>query len=220
MAARTRPAPPTTPSSPSPRSPSTSPASSSCSRSSPAQDLWLQRTQKCTDGYLLLLDSHGPRSKATALQATPGAWRLLLDAGWAQSRTLGARTLKALCGGEALPRELAERMLLTAREVWNMYGPTETTIWSSATRVSMAWARCGSGHAHRQHAVLRPRRAPSDLVPTGVTGELFIGGAGLARGYWKRDELTAEKFIANPFAQGTRLLRHRRPRPPPRRRHA
>ena len=151
------------------------------------------------DGRLLL--GRMERAKATVLQATPGAWRLLFDAGWAESRTLGARTLKALCGGEALPRELAERMLLTACEVWNVYGPTETTIWSSATRVEAGEGslRLGSPIANTQFYVLDERQ---QMLPIGVTGELYIGGAGLARGYWKREALTAEKFIANPFSTG------------------
>ena len=146
---------------------------------------------------LVLLD----RTQATVLQATPGAWRLLLDAGW-QAPTAGAPTLKALCGGEALPRDLASRMLERAGEVWNMYGPTETTIWSSATRVhshDTGPLRLGAPIANTQFHVLDPQH---QLAPIGVIGELFIGGQGLAQGYWQRPELTAEKFIANPFGEG------------------
>jgi len=143
------------------------------------------------DGRLLL--GLLERTKATTLQATPGAWRILVDAGWTKSMQL-----KALCGGEALPRELAEKLLDRAGEVWNMYGPTETTIWSSATRVERGTGsvRIGPPIANTQFYVLDQRHQP---VPIGVTGELYIGGAGLARGYWKRPELTAEKFIASPF---------------------
>jgi amino acid adenylation domain-containing protein len=136
------------------------------------------------------------RTKATVLQATPGAWRILIDAGWTNSLPL-----KALCGGEALPRELAEKLLDRASEVWNVYGPTETTIWSSATRVPRGTGspRIGPPIANTQFYVLDQRRNPT---PIGVTGELYIGGAGLARGYWNRPELTKEKFIPNPFGQG------------------
>ena len=133
---------------------------------------------------------------ATVLQATPGAWRLLLDAGWAKDERL-----KALCGGETLPRELAERMLSRAGEVWNMYGPTETTVWSSATRVHHGkdTLRLGVPIANTQFYVLGSRR---QLVPRGVTGELYIGGSGVARGYWDREDLTAAQFHLNPFHPG------------------
>jgi amino acid adenylation domain-containing protein len=146
------------------------------------------------DGRLLL--SLLERTRATVLQATPGAWRILIDAGWSNKLPL-----KALCGGEALPRELADKLVDRASEVWNVYGPTETTIWSSATRVTRGTGtpRIGPPIANTQFYVLDQRRQPA---PIGVTGELYIGGAGLARGYWNRPELTAEKFISNPFAAG------------------
>ena len=145
------------------------------------------------DGLLLL--QLLARSGATTLQATPGAWRILIDAGWTD-----ALPLKALCGGEALPRDLADKLLDRAREVWNVYGPTETTIWSSATRVTREAGplRVGPPIANTQFYVLDERRQP---VPIGVTGELFIGGNGLARGYWKQPELTAEKFTTNVFLE-------------------
>ena len=140
------------------------------------------------------------RTGATVLQATPGAWRLLIDAGWTKPLT-GKPALKALCGGEALPRELADQMLARAGEVWNMYGPTETTIWSSATRVGAGAGplRLGSPLANTQFYVLSER---GQLAPIGTVGELFIGGAGLARGYWNRPQLTEEKFVPNPFGPG------------------
>ena len=146
------------------------------------------------DGRLLL--GLLERSKATVLQATPGAWRILIDAGWTS-----ALPLKALCGGEALPRELAEKLLDRASEVWNVYGPTETTIWSSATRVTRGTTalRIGPPISNTQFYILDQRKQP---VPIGVTGELYIGGAGLAHGYWNRPELTAEKFLQNPFGEG------------------
>ena len=134
------------------------------------------------------------RSRATVLQATPGAWRLLIDAGW-----MGTQPLKALCGGEALPRELAEKLLDRAAEVWNVYGPTETTIWSSASRVQRGSGplRIGPPIANTRFYVLDAQRG---LAPVGTAGELYIAGEGLARGYWKRPELTAEKFVPNPFS--------------------
>ena len=120
-----------------------------------------------------------------------------------------------LCGGEALPRDLADSLLDRSADVWNVYGPTETTIWSSATRLEKREGPVPIGPpiANTQFYVLDERLQP---VPVGVTGELYIGGAGLARGYWNRPELTAKKFLPNPFGGGriyrtgdqARWLRH------------
>jgi amino acid adenylation domain-containing protein len=141
--------------------------------------------------------------QATVMQATPATWRLLLDAGWA-----GDRRLKILCGGEALPRGLARELLPRCGSLWNMYGPTETTIWSALHRVEERDGPVPIGRpiADTEVFVLDARR---QLLPVGVPGELYIGGAGLARGYLHRPELTAEKFIAHPFRTeaGARLYR-------------
>jgi aryl carrier-like protein len=106
-----------------------------------------------------------------------------------------------LCGGEALPRELANRLLEGAGTLWNMYGPTETTIWSSFTRVSAGDApiTVGKPIANTQFYVLDRQDQP---VPPGVPGQLHIGGDGVARGYHNRPELTAERFVNNPFQAG------------------
>jgi amino acid adenylation domain-containing protein len=142
------------------------------------------------DGQRLaaLLDDEG----ATILQATPATWRLLLESGWTGTRAPGG--LKMLCGGEALPRELAERLLALPGELWNMYGPTETTIWSTLARVRDTTRPISIGRpiAETSVHVLEPSGLPA---PIGVAGELCIGGAGLARGYRNRPELTAEKFV-------------------------
>ncbi|MBD2095649.1 amino acid adenylation domain-containing protein [Trichocoleus sp. FACHB-591] len=133
------------------------------------------------------------QSGATVMQATPATWRLLLAAGWQ-----GNPQLKILCGGEALSRELADQLLVRSQSFWNMYGPTETTIWSMVERVEPGNApvRLGRAIANTQIYVLNQSLQP---VPIGVPGELHIGGAGLARGYLNRPELTQERFIANPF---------------------
>ncbi len=130
---------------------------------------------------------------ATVLQATPVSWRLLLDAGWK-----GDPRLTMLCGGEALPRDLANQLLETGSPLWNMYGPTETTIWSSSSRVQVGDGPVPLGPpiANTQFYVLDPTGQP---VPAGVPGELHIGGDGLARGYFMRPELTRETFIPDPF---------------------
>ncbi|MGX9744826.1 non-ribosomal peptide synthase/polyketide synthase [Ralstonia pseudosolanacearum] len=135
-------------------------------------------------------------SGATVMQATPSTWRLLLESGWS-----GRPGLKALCGGEALPGELAGRLRTRVGRLWNVYGPTETTIWSSAREVDATDAGqgvvpIGRPIANTQIYVLDAYR---QLVPLGVTGEIYIGGAGVARGYLNRPELTAERFVENPF---------------------
>jgi non-ribosomal peptide synthetase component F len=136
-----------------------------------------------------LIDAH----EITVLQATPASWRLLLESGW-----VGIRKLKALCGGEALPADLAAALVDRTAELWNMYGPTETTIWSTVGRVSDATETITIGRpiANTQTFVLE---TSGRLAPAGVIGELCIGGEGVARGYRKRPELTAEKFVSTPL---------------------
>jgi aspartate racemase len=142
------------------------------------------------------------RSGATVMQATPFTWRLLLESGWE-----GNAHLKILCGGEAWPAQLAEQLLPKCASLWNMYGPTETTIWSAVHAVEKGkQVLIGPPIANTQFYVVDGHLQP---VPVGVPGELLIGGEGLARGYLNRAELTAEKFVANPFSSdaGSRLYR-------------
>ena len=143
---------------------------------------------------------------ATILQATPATWRLLLAAGWE-----GTKGLRIFCGGEALPGELAGELLQRGTEVWNLYGPTETTIWSTLHRVQPADAApslvtIGRPIANTQCHVLDAALQP---LPIGVAGELHLGGAGVAQGYWHRPELTAERFVPDPFvaARGAQLYK-------------
>ena len=157
--------------------------------------------EEATDGLLLKerLESAG----ATAMQATPATWRLLLEAGWAPGG------LKMLCGGEALPRDLAEELVdgvIDGGALWNVYGPTETTVWSTVDRVSDPVAiTIGRPIANTQIYVLDGALQP---VPAGVMGELYIAGDGLARGYRGRPDLTAVRFVPNPFGSpGSRMYR-------------
>lgn len=140
---------------------------------------------------------------ATMMQATPATWQMLVDAGWA-----GKRDMTVLCGGEALSVELAARLVSGCAAVWNMYGPTETTIWSMAGQVSVGEGGIGLGRPieNTEIHLLDSQRQP---VPIGVSGELYIGGDGLARGYLGRPELTAERFVPHPFSDepGRRLYR-------------
>ncbi|MEG3902154.1 amino acid adenylation domain-containing protein [Microcoleus sp. B4-C5] len=134
-------------------------------------------------------------SGASIMQATPASWKMLLAAGWQENNQL-----KILCGGEALPRHLANQLLLRGASVWNLYGPTETTIWSTLYQVDRKDESVSIGRpiANTQIFILDRYLMP---VPVGVFGELHIGGAGLSRGYLNRPELTAEKFIPNPFVE-------------------
>ena len=132
-------------------------------------------------------------SAATVLQATPATFRMLLEAGWS-----GSGRLKALCGGEALPRDLARRLLDRCGELWNLYGPTETTIWSTLHRVQPGDDRVLIGRpiANTRIYLLDARLRP---VALGAVGELYIGGEGLARGYLGRPDQTQERFLPDPF---------------------
>jgi amino acid adenylation domain-containing protein len=143
------------------------------------------------------------QSGATVMQATPATWRLLLDGGWQ-----GSEHLKVLCGGEAFSRQLANQLLQKSGSLWNMYGPTETTIWSSVYPIESGDGPVPIGPpiANTQFYILDSHLKP---LAVGVPGELHIGGSGLARGYLNRPELTAEKFIAHPFSEkpGERLYK-------------
>ncbi|GAA3854769.1 hypothetical protein GCM10022243_20310 [Saccharothrix violaceirubra] len=130
----------------------------------------------------------------TMLQATPATWRLLLAAGGVPE-TVTTR----VCGGEALPRDLADELITDSALLWNVYGPTETTVWSAAGPVepSPAPVVIGPPIGNTRLYVLDARMEP---VPPGVVGELYIGGAGVAVGYRGRPELTASRFVPDPFA--------------------
>ncbi len=143
------------------------------------------------------------RVKPTLLQATPVTWRMLLDGGWS-----GDPGLKALVGGEALPIDLARRLVGAVGSLWNMYGPTETTVWSTLEHVTAPVERVLVGRPidNTTLYVLDARLQP---VPLGVPGELYIGGDGVTLGYLHRPELTAERFVHDPFAgrPGARMYR-------------
>jgi amino acid adenylation domain-containing protein len=140
-------------------------------------------------------------TRATMLQATPATWRLLIESGWS-----GNAGLTALCGGEALPRDLAKQLFDRCGSVWNLYGPTETTVWSAVHKLAPDMNRVPIGLpiANTQFYVLDGKRRPT---PLGVPGELWIGGAGVARGYHDRPDLTAERFVPNPFTGSGRMYR-------------
>jgi amino acid adenylation domain-containing protein len=140
-------------------------------------------------------------ARPSMMQATPAAWRGLIESGWR-----GARDMTILCGGEALPRDLADALLPRCAALWNMYGPTETTIWSTIEHVLPGTERVAIGKpiANTSIYILD---AAGNPVPAGVVGEVHIGGAGLARGYRQRDALTRERFVTGAAASGERLYR-------------
>jgi amino acid adenylation domain-containing protein len=154
------------------------------------------------------MDGHALRALVedggvTMMQATPGAWRLLLDAQWR-----GAPGFKALVGGESLPADLAQLLLARCGEVWNMYGPTETTIWSTlwrvdATQVARRGVSIGRPIANTTVWILDQQ---GQRCPIGVPGEICIGGQGVTLGYLDRPELTAERFVVDPWGGPGALL--------------
>ncbi|WP_133054629.1 non-ribosomal peptide synthetase, partial [Niastella populi] len=136
---------------------------------------------------------------ATLLQCTPSMWQMLLEGGWP-----GNRQIKALSGGERLSKALAGRLLEKVKELWNMYGPTETTIWSACRRISRDEEAVSVGWPIGNTEIYLLNK-DLQLLPGGISGDLYIGGEGLARGYRGQPQLTAEKFIAHPFRTGARL---------------
>lgn len=124
----------------------------------------------------------------TIFQATPVTYRLLLAAGWE------GPNVRALCGGEALPTDLARRIIDSCASLWNMYGPTETTIWSSFEQVTKDSLPVTIGNPI-PGTRLSIRTVLGTLCPPGVPGELNISGQGVTSGYYERPELTAEKFV-------------------------
>ncbi|MNN03667.1 Dimodular nonribosomal peptide synthase [compost metagenome] len=126
----------------------------------------------------------------SVMQATPATWFLLIETGWQ-----GNKNLKALCGGEAVSRELVNSLVSLCDSVWNMYGPTETTVWSALAELSYgegAVVPIGKPIDNTQIYILDEDLQP--VVP-GEAGEIHIGGAGVARGYLGRPELTHDRFI-------------------------
>ncbi|QCO55751.1 amino acid adenylation domain-containing protein [Pseudorhodobacter turbinis] len=135
-----------------------------------------------------------PRHGITHMQATPATWRLLLDHGWH-----GAPELVALSGGEALPTGLAQRLHANVKSLWNMYGPTETTIWSAALKITPRnlagpVVPVGGPVANTSLRVLDPHGA---VLPAGIAGELAIGGAGLSPGYRNRPDMNMRSFLTS-----------------------
>lgn len=134
------------------------------------------------------------------VQATPSTWKAVVSAGWK-----GNTDICLITAGEALSRDLAEQLLQRGRALWNLYGPTETTVYSSAYQVHSApqeVIRIGRPLPNTQIYILDKQYQP---IPIGAIGDLYIAGDGLAVGYWQRPELMDERFVPNPFCEGTRM---------------
>ncbi len=142
------------------------------------------------------------KNNISCLQATPATYRLLLSNGWS-----GSSQLKLLCGGESLSRKLANELLPRCYELWNMYGPTETTIWSTVKKIDHADS-ITIGHPIRG---TRTYVLNSELLPVslGVAGELFIGGDGVAKGYHKQEDLTEKSFLPDIYADSPNSIMYR-----------
>lgn len=142
-------------------------------------------------GLVMKLDELKP----AIIQATPGFYQMLCNAGWK-----GDKTTKVLCGGDLLSEALAEKLLAASAELWNMYGPTETTIWSSCKRITQPRDASNIGRPihNTEFYILDEYR---QLLPAGCVGNIYIGGDGVALGYFKDEGLTGRKFITSPFDQ-------------------
>lgn len=137
--------------------------------------------------------------KPTIIQATPSFYQMLYNAGWE-----GNKTIKVLCGGDLLSETLAKKILDTNAELWNMYGPTETTIWSSCKKITQAKEASNIGKPiHNTEFYILDECM--QLLPIGNAGTIYIGGDGLAQGYFKNKELTNERFIQSIFNKNEKI---------------
>jgi len=161
----------------------------------------LANEDEVVDGHALrtLVES----SQVSFIDATPSTWRLLRQAGWP-----GSAQVTGICTGEPLPADLAADLLPRLGALWNGYGPTETTVWSTFHRLDSAQTPVPIGRpvCNTQIHILDE---DGQQVPVGTMGELYIGGDGVTLGYLGRDDLTAERFLPDPFRSepGARLYR-------------
>ncbi|AKD55177.1 non-ribosomal peptide synthetase [Spirosoma radiotolerans] len=163
--------------------------------------LVLADTETTKDGWALLKAI--PQHNITIIQATPATYKLMLLAGWEQRFTL-----KILCCGEPMSKDLAQKLTARCASLWNMYGPTETTIYSTGKQIlaSDEIITIGRPIQNTQVYILDEQRKP---LPVGAIGEIYLAGDGVARGYLNRPELTKEKFVPDPFASSPNRMMYR-----------
>lgn len=140
------------------------------------------------------------KEKITVMQATPYTWRIMLEAGWDTER------IKVICGGEALPMDLATRIMGRATSLWNVYGPTETTIWSTIKEITTDDQFISIGKPIDNTFIYILDTFQNPLAP-GAAGEIYIGGEGVAKGYLNQPILTYKKFVDDPFVPGHMMYR-------------
>jgi amino acid adenylation domain-containing protein len=159
--------------------------------------LYIASKEEAMDGHSLAEILR--KENISVMQATPSTWRLLLASGWK-----GEKNFKVLCGGEPFPKDLVNTLVPINKEVWNMYGPTETTVWSSCKKLSMNKNIVSIGRPidNTSIYILDDNLKP---LPIGTSGNMFIGGAGLAVGYFGQKDLTDEKFVPNPFRTNEKM---------------
>ncbi|WP_428741192.1 amino acid adenylation domain-containing protein [Tenacibaculum sp.] len=152
-------------------------------------------SNKTLDDYSKTIETI-QRVSPTIIQATPSFYQLLINGGWE-----GNKEVKLFCGGDLLSEDLTTRLLSNCSELWNMYGPTETTIWSSVKKITTKKEASNIGNpiANTKFYVLDDNL---QFLPIGSNGVLYIGGEGLAKGYYKDANQTAEKFVKNPHGEG------------------
>ncbi|RZL44230.1 MAG: amino acid adenylation domain-containing protein, partial [Pedobacter sp.] len=164
-------------------------------------ELVIADAEATKDGRILL--NILSEKKISIMQATPSTWQMILDSGWENKFDL-----KVLSGGEALPKDLAPKLLELSDELWNMYGPTETTIWSTVKQIQAddKVLTIGLPINNTQVYIMDEEGKP---LPHNQIGEIYIGGDGVASGYLNRAELTAEKFVQDKVSgkPGSKLYR-------------
>jgi amino acid adenylation domain-containing protein len=159
--------------------------------------LILMDSESALDGKKLAqtIEDYG----VTFFQATPSGWRILTESGWK-----GSENLTGLCGGEAFPRDLAEKLIPRLKAIYNVYGPTEATVWATYHKVTSPEDHKLIGRPLENYSIhiLDEKLQP---VPAGEIGDLYIGGQSLALGYMNRPDLTAERFLPSSFVRGERI---------------
>ena len=139
-------------------------------------------------------------SRITWMQATPSIWKMLLESGWKNPHNI-----KCISGGEVLSSDLASNLIRNSGGLWNIYGPTETTIWATVKKVTAPINTVSIGHPLEGVSCFVVDNGRIVDVKDHV-GELYIGGVGLALGYWNNKQETTKKFFTDNVFNGVRVI--------------